>query len=73
MMYMSFIKIQGFPKIFYSFAKLFKNKLSTELGHDIAASAPHPYNEIKDGVVINQVIAKKHVFIRCYHQKNNTK
>lgn len=49
----------SFPKIFYCFAKLFRNRLSTVLGHDVATSVPHPYNETKDGVVVNHIVTKK--------------
>lgn len=48
-----------FPRIYYSVAKLFRGRISSLVGCDIATIEPKPYEEISDGVAITHLTVKK--------------
>lgn len=50
----------SFPEIFYFVAKLFRNKIASYVGCDVATVTPRQYDEVRDGVIISHLITKKY-------------
>lgn len=50
-----------FPTLFYWVSKMFNMSLSSKIGSKVATTPPKPYNEVKDGVVINHLTVRKFI------------